>query len=105
MPQPGPGCSEPLQRQRLSTQGYSAFIPVLMGDTQMLLCVPFCTAVTSLSWHTGATVPPAVSVDRSLHGAALQEEEVFLHFVFAALVDPAVTSLPSHLDLPCRLFC
>lgn len=52
VPQPGPGCSEPLQRQRQSTWGRAespAFIPVLMGDTQMLFYVPFCTAVRSLS--------------------------------------------------------
>lgn len=82
VPQPGPGCSESLWRQGQSTRG---FIPVWMGDTQELLCVPLCTAVRSLSWHTSATVPPAVSVDRSLDGAALQEDEVFLHFLSVPL--------------------
>lgn len=80
-----------------------------MGDTQMLLCAPFCTAVRSLSWHTGATLPPAVSMDGSFDGAAVQEEEVFLLFVLTALVDPAVTfalsPFLSHLNFPSRLFC
>lgn len=106
VPQPVPArCdSLPEAEQRLRSAGRFgaslAFVPVLMDDTQMLLSVFFCTAVTSPSWHPNAITNAAVSLETGLEGAAFRRSKYFCHCFCSSDRSCCDRRAPSVLPLP-----